>query len=331
MKLALIGATGLVGREMIKVMEEYKLSVTEFIPVASVRSAGKTVEFNQQQFQIFDIDYALSRNPDVVLYSAGSEVSRKTAKKFSQNGSYVIDNSSAWRMCDSVPLVVPEVNITAVTKNTRLISNPNCSVIQLSVAVYPLHQRYKIKKLIISTYQSVTGTGFMGVNQLMSERAGEKSEMIYPHKIDLNCFPHGGSFLDNGYTTEEMKLINETHKIFNDPAIEIEATVVRIPVIGGHSESVYIEFFDNIEITTVNQILKNSPGVIVYDEVSENIYPMPITVHGINETYVGRIRKGLFGKNTLWMWVVADNLRKGAATNAVQIVGYIHKKFLQTI
>ncbi len=329
MKLVLVGATGLVGQEMIKVIEEICLPVDEFIPVASKRSVGKSVEYNQRQYQVINISQALEKNPDIVLYSAGSEISLQTAKLFAELGAFVVDNSSAWRMYDDVPLVVPEVNVSTITEHTKIIANPNCSTIQLVVALNPLHKRYKLRKIVISTYQSVTGTGAAAVKQLFDERSGQKAEMVYPHQIDLNCFPHGGSFLDNGYTTEEMKLVYETRKILNDNNLEIESTVVRIPVLGGHSESVYLEFEKSLTEKEVREILQTAPGIQVEDDPQNNRYPTPLSVQGKNETFVGRIRLGLYQSNILQMWIAADNLRKGAATNAVQIANYIHSTFLR--
>jgi aspartate-semialdehyde dehydrogenase len=328
MKLVLIGATGLVGREMIRVMEEFRLPVESLIPVASEKSVGKTVDFLNQQIPVIQIHEALLLNPNIVLYSAGSEISLKTAHLFSEKGAYVIDNSSAWRMDKNVPLVVPEVNIGSLRRESRIIANPNCSTIQLVVALSPIYRKYGLKKIVISTYQSVTGTGAAAVKQLMNERKGIGTNKVYPHQIDLNCFPQGGTFLENGFTTEEMKLVHETHKILDDDSIAIEATVVRIPVIGGHSESVFVECDSAIDISAVRVLLSGSQGIIVQDNVTENEYPMPISVQGKNETFVGRIRPGLSGNNTLHMWIVADNLRKGAATNAVQIAQYISENYL---
>lgn len=328
MKLALVGVTGLVGREMVKVIEEMKLPVSQFIPVASERSRGMKIEFNTKQYEVTVISQAIEQKPDMVLYSAGSDISLKTAQLFAEKGAFVIDNSSAWRMYNNVPLVVSEVNLSSVTEVTRIIANPNCSTIQLVAALNPLHNRYKLRRIIVSTYQSVTGTGIAAVKQLFAERAGEHPEMVYPHPIDLNCFPHGGSFLDNGYTTEEMKLVDETKKILNDYSLEIESTVVRIPVVGGHSESVFAEFEKELDLTEIRDIYLSSPGLIIQDVPEKNIYPTPLTVQGKNETFIGRIRIGLNHKNTLQMWVVADNLRKGAATNAVQIADFVYAAYI---
>lgn len=329
MKLALIGATGLVGREMIKVLEEFDFPVDELIPVASQKSVGKTVCFKNNEFTVTTIENALKLQPDIVLYSAGSQISLETATLFANQGAFVVDNSSAWRMHEDVPLVVPEINLHTITEKTKIIANPNCSTIQMVVVLNPLHQHFTLKRVIISTYQSVTGTGAAAIRQLFAERNNEEVVKVYPYPIDLNCFPHGGSFLENGYTTEEMKLVHETRKIMNAPELEIEATVVRIPVIGGHSESVYVEFQNPVSPEIARNILQNAQGIVVMDSPSDNIYPMPLTAHGKNETFVGRIRQGLFNEKALQMWIVADNLRKGAATNAVQIAFHVLNTFLK--
>jgi aspartate-semialdehyde dehydrogenase len=328
MKLALIGATGLVGREMITVMEEFMLPVTQFIPVASSRSAGKTVTYKGTSFPIVSIEEALSLRPHIVMYSAGSEISLKTAESFASAGTYVIDNSSAWRMHNNIPLVVPEVNIHTVTPDTKIIANPNCSTIQLAVVLHPLHVKFRIKKIVISTYQSVTGTGAAAVKQLEAEKTGQAHEKVYPYQIENNCFPHGGSFTENGYTTEEMKLVNETKKILNDTSLLIAPTVVRIPVTGGHSESVYIEFDMPVQPEEIRQTLANAQGIVIQDNPKNNEYPMPLFAKGKNETFAGRIRTGLCGENTAQLWIVADNLRKGAATNAIQIADHIIRNIL---
>lgn len=329
MKLAIIGVTGLVGTEILKVIEELKLPITEFYPVASARSIGKKVTLNNKEYSIIDIDEAIEKKPDIAIFSAGSQISIEKAPYFAINGTFVIDNSSAWRMDPTVPLVVPEVNIETINEDTLLIANPNCSTIQLVAAIAPLHKEIGINSIVISTYQSVTGTGVAAVNQLFAEREGKECDKIYPHQIDLNCFPHGGTFVDNGYTTEELKLIYETQKILNDNNIEISPTVVRIPVIGGHSESVFIIFKRDISLEEITTILANSPGIVVQDKPQENIYPMPISAKGKNETFVGRIRTDLFKKNSCQMWIVADNLRKGAATNAVQIAQEVYTRFIK--
>ncbi len=329
MKLAVVGITGLVGRVITEVLEAYKLPLSMFIPVASARSAGKQVQFCKQAYTVLTPEEALEMHPDIVIFSAGSDTSKKWAPEFVRAGSYVVDNSSAWRMDESVPLIVPEVNGNILKKHHKIIANPNCSTIQLVVALAPLHTVYGIKKIHIATYQSVSGSGKEAVEQLNAERRGMKSKQAYPHPIDLNCFPFGGSFLDNGYSTEEMKLVHETRKILGAPAIEVNATVVRIPVLGGHSEAVYVEFEKNVDIDTVNQLLQKAKGVEVQDDIAQHLYPMPLYAENRDEVFVGRIRKGLFNDHSVHMWIVADNLRKGAATNAVQIAQIIiNNKFL---
>lgn len=329
MKIAVIGATGLVGQKMIKVLEERKFPVTEFFPAASSRSVGKEVVFNKQKYTVMSVEDAIAQKPHIAIFSAGGSASLKYAPAFAEQGTFVIDNSSAWRMYPDKKLIVPEVNARVLTKDDKIIANPNCSTIQLMLAIAPLHRRYKIKRLVISTYQSVTGTGQKAVEQLMNERKGINSEKAYPYQIDLNCFPHGGTFEENGYTTEETKLVNETRKILGDDSIRVTATVVRIPVIGGHSESVNIEFENDFNIEDVFELLSNASGVVVQDDVQKNIYPMPLTAHEKDEVFVGRIRRDLSQKNSLNMWVVSDNLRKGAATNAIQIAEtLIEKKFV---
>ena len=326
MKLALVGATGLVGSVMKKVLEERNMVLDDFYPVASERSIGKKMTFAGKEYEVISLENAVRQQPDVAIFSAGSAASLKWAPEFARNGCYVIDNSSAWRMQEDVPLVVPEVNKEALRQDQFIIANPNCSTIQLVVALAPLHKKYRIKRLVISTYQSVTGTGVKAVNQMEKERMGEAVEKVYPYQIDLNCLPHGGDFLDNGYTSEEMKLVNETRKILDDPSINVTATVVRVPVIGGHSESVNIEFYENFELNDVMEILANAPGVKVEDDPQKNIYPMPLTAHEKDLVYVGRIRRDESQKHSLNMWVVSDNLRKGAATNAVQILESLQDK-----
>lgn len=329
MKIAVIGATGLVGQKMIKVLEERKFPVIEFLPVASKSSIGKEVLFNGKSYPVISVENAIAKKPHIAIFSAGSAVSLEFAPGFAEQGTFVIDNSSAWRMFPDKKLIIPEVNARVLTKSDKIIANPNCSTIQLVLAIAPLHRRYKIKRLVISTYQSVTGTGQKAVEQLMNERKGVDSKKVYPYPIDLNCFPHGGTFTDNGYTTEEIKLVEETHKILGDDSIKITATVVRIPVIGGHSESVNIEFENDFNIEDIFELLNNSPGIVVQDRISDNIYPMPLIAHEKDDVFVGRIRRDFSQKNSLNMWIVADNLRKGAATNAVQIAEtLIEKKFV---
>jgi aspartate-semialdehyde dehydrogenase len=320
MKVALVGATGLVGEVMIKVLEERNFPVTEFYPAASERSVGKSITFKNKPYKVCSLQDALDAKPAIAIFSAGASVSLQWAEKFAQAGCFVIDNSSAWRMYESMPLVVPEINAHTLTSDTKIIANPNCSTIQMVVALQPLHKTYGIKRLVISTYQSVTGTGVKAVRQMDAEREGQKPEqMAYPYPIDLNCFPHGGDFMENGYTSEEMKLVNETHKILEDNEILITATVVRIPVKGGHSEAVNIELKKPFVMNEVMKLFANTPGLVVQDNVKENIYPMPRFSEGKNEVFVGRIRRDESLENGLNIWVVSDNLRKGAATNAVQI------------
>lgn len=326
--LAIIGATGLVGSEILKVIEEFNFSFDRYFFCASEKSIGKTLTFNGEQYPVSSIDSALNTGCDIAIFSAGSEVSKIYAPKFAEKGCYVVDNSSYWRLFDNVPLVVPEINAYTIQKDTKIIANPNCSTIQMVMVLAPLHKQYKIKRIVISTYQSVTGTGMKAVKQLFAERNNEPHEKAYPYPIDLNCFPHGGTFLENGYTTEELKLVNETQKILNDKNIKVSATVVRIPVIGGHSESINVEFEKPFNLYEIYSILNNTPGVVVQDNPEQNIYPMPLYARGKNEVFVGRIRRDNTIKNGLNLWIVADNLRKGAATNAVQIAQYIYHKFL---
>ncbi len=328
MKIALIGSTGLVGKVMMKVMEEYNFPVKEFYPAASEKSIGKKLTFMNKEFNVLGISEALKARPQIAIFSAGSIVSREWAPKFAQKGCFVIDNSSAWRMDHNVPLVVPEINSDTITDKTKIIANPNCSTIQLVVALAAVHKTFGIKRLVISTYQSVTGTGVNAVNQLMMEREGKPTNPVYPYPIDLNCFPHGGDFLENAYTSEEMKLVDETRKIFNSPGLLVTATVVRIPVIGGHSESVNVELERDFDIKEIKNLLLNSSGVTLQDNILENVYPMPIFAEGKDEVFVGRLRRDESCKNAFNIWIVADNLRKGAATNAVQIAAHIIKSGL---
>jgi aspartate-semialdehyde dehydrogenase len=318
MKVAIVGATGLVGREMLTVLDEMKFPISELILVASERSVGTVVPFQGQNHVVVSMDEAISRKPDIALFSAGGTTSKEHAPRFAEVGTVVIDNSSAWRMEPEVPLVVPEVNAIAIG-NAHIIANPNCSTIQMVVALQPLHKAFGIKRLVISTYQSVTGTGKNAVEQLNSERRGETPVMVYPYPIDLNCIPHCDVFLPNDYTKEEMKLVHETRKILAAPHIGITATTVRVPVIGGHSEAVNVEFEHEFDIETVKDLLRKSPGIILMDDPAKNSYPMPRLSHGKNEVFVGRVRRDESQAKTLNLWIVADNLRKGAATNAVQI------------
>jgi len=318
MKVAVVGATGLVGTEMLRKLEESNFPVTELIPVASAKSVGKQVEFKGKHFTVVGMEEGIAAKPEIALFSAGGSTSTTFAPKFVAAGSIVIDNSSAWRMDKDVPLVVPEVNMNSIGES-KLIANPNCSTIQLVVALGPLHAKYGIKRLVISTYQSVTGTGKAAVDQLFGERESRDFEQIYPTKIDLNCIPHCDIFLENDYTKEEMKLVHETRKILNDDSIKITATAVRVPVIGGHSESVNIEFEKPFDVEDVKKLLAESDGVILQDDVANLVYPTPQAAHGRDEVFVGRIRRDESIANGLNLWIVADNLRKGAATNAVQI------------
>lgn len=326
MRVAVVGATGLVGSVMIRVLEERNFPVDELIVAASEKSVGKTVKFRGAEIKVCSVADAVKQKPAVAIFSAGSAASKEWAPKFAEVGTTVIDNSSCWRMYPEIPLVVPEVNGGVLTPNHKIIANPNCSTIQLVVAINPLHLKYRIKRIVISTYQSVTGTGVKAVNQLFAERQGKEADMAYPHPIDLNCFPHGGTFLDNGYTTEEQKLIDETRKIIGDQSIMVSPTVVRIPVIGGHSESVNLEFECEFDINEVNEILRRAPGVVVQDNPTTNHYPMPRFAEGKDDVYVGRIRRDVSQPRSLNLWVVSDNLRKGAATNAIQIAEYLNAK-----
>lgn len=330
MRVAIIGASGLVGKTILKVLEERNISISELIPVASSSSIGKEVKFNNSANKIIDINEAVSRKPDIAIFSAGKAVSIEWAEKFAENGTFVIDNSSAWRMHENIKLIVPEVNKQILTAEDKIISNPNCSTIQLAVVLYPLHKEYQLKRVVLSTYQSVTGSGVAGVNQLMNERnSTQVDNPAYPHQIDLNCIPQGGNFLENQYTEEEWKLVAESRKILNIQNLKITATVVRVPVLGGHSESVNIEFQKKPDISKVFEILKNAKGITVLDNISQNLYPMPIAAHDKDDIFVGRIRLDNSCENGINLWITADNLRKGAATNAVQIAEYVYSKFIK--
>ena len=328
MKLAVVGATGLVGREILKVLDEHKIYPETFIPVASPKSAGLPVLFNNHRYFIHTHEEAIAAKPDIAIFSAGAAASREWAPRYAATGITVIDNSSAWRMDPEIPLIVPEINASILTVNHKIIANPNCSTIQLVLVLAPLHEKYHIKRIVVSTYQSVTGTGAKAVKQMENERKGIVGEMAYPYPIDLNLFPHGGDFMENGYTSEEMKLVNETHKILNDYAIRITATIVRVPVMGGHSEAVNLEFDQDFNMADVAVLLGKTPGIIIRDDVKNNIYPMPLEAAGKDDVFVGRIRRDESQPNSLNLFIVADNLRKGAATNAVQIAEYLMlKKF----
>ncbi len=326
MKIAVIGATGLVGGEILEVLEERNVQFDELYLVASARSAGIKKTFKGKEYTVISLEEAVSVAPDFAIFSAGGGTSLEWAPRFAEVGTTVVDNSSAWRMSPDHKLIVPEINASELSADDRIIANPNCSTIQMVVALEPLRKRYGLKRIVVSTYQSVTGSGKAAVDQLMNERNGENGEMCYPHKIDLNVLPHIDVFQENGYTKEEMKMINETKKIFSDDTIAITATTVRIPTMGGHSESINVEFKEDFDLSEVRNILANAEGIILQDEPSKNLYPMPLTAHKKDEVFVGRLRRDESQANTLNMWVVADNLRKGAATNAVQIVEYLQKQ-----
>ncbi|MHA4810501.1 aspartate-semialdehyde dehydrogenase [Flavitalea flava] len=328
MKVAVVGATGLVGTKMLEVLAERNFPVTELIPVASERSIGKEVEFKGKKYKIVSATDAIAAKPALALFSAGGGTSLEWAPKFAAAGITVVDNSSAWRMDPTKKLVVPELNADALTSEDKIIANPNCSTIQMVVALNPLHQKYKVKRIVVSTYQSVTGTGVKAVTQLMNERKGIQGEMAYKYPIDLNAIPQIDVFLDNGYTKEEMKMVNETRKIMRDDTIRVTATTVRIPVMGGHSESVNVEFEQEFDLAEVKALLSKAPGVVVVDDPAAQQYPMPKDAHEKDDVFVGRLRRDETQPRTLNMWVVSDNLRKGAATNAVQIAEYLVKSGL---
>lgn len=328
MKVAVVGATGLVGTKMLQVLAERNFPVTELLPVASEKSVGKLISFKGKEFKVVSMTDAIAAKPAVAIFSAGGDTSLEWAPKFAEAGIRVIDNSSAWRMDPTKKLVVPEVNAEVLTKEDFIIANPNCSTIQMVVALQPLHRKYKIKRVIVSTYQSVTGTGKKAVDQLYNERKGVTGEMAYKYQIDLNVIPQIDVFLDNGYTKEEMKMVKETNKIMQDDSIRVTATTVRIPVVGGHSESVNVEFENEFEVADVKQLLSESDGIILQDNPAEQLYPMPLWAHDRDEVFVGRIRRDETQPKTLNMWIVSDNLRKGAATNAVQIAEYMLKNGL---
>lgn len=326
MKVTVIGATGLVGKVMLEVLQERNFPVTQLIPVASQESAGKSVLFGDKEIKVETIDVALYNEPQLALFSAGADTSLEWAPQFAAQGTTVVDNSSAWRMYADKKLIVPEVNGHQLTAADKIIANPNCSTIQMVMALAPLHRKYGIKRLVVSTYQAVTGTGKAAVAQLRNERSRIDGDKVYPYNIDLNCLPHCDSFTDNGYTKEEMKLVNETRKILSDPSIMVTATAVRVPVIGGHSESVNVEFHRDFDLSTVIELLQEMPGVAVLDNPARNIYPMPLYSQNKDEVFVGRIRRDESQPNSLNMWIVSDNLRKGAATNAVQIAEYLYDR-----
>ena len=326
MKVAVVGATGMVGQVMLKVLAERDFSITELIPVASERSVGKKISFGGTSYTVVGMATAVAMKADVALFSAGGEASLEWAPKFAEAGTTVIDNSSAWRMDPSKKLIVPEINASELTPKDKIIANPNCSTIQMLVALAPLQKNFGIERLVISTYQSITGTGVKAVEQLENEYQGKKGEMAYPYPIHRNAIPHCDVFQENGYTKEEMKLIQETHKILGDEDIRITATAVRIPVVGGHSESINVQLKKDASVFEVQSLLNQSPGVTVQDNPDTNTYPMPIYAEGKDEVFVGRIRKDFSQENSLNMWIVSDNLRKGAATNTIQIAEFLASK-----
>ena len=323
MRVAVVGVTGMVGNVMLEVLAEHKFPVTELIPVASEKSVGKKITFQGTEYTVIGLQQAVSLKPDLALFSAGATVSKEWAPKFAQVGTTVVDNSSAWRMDDTKKLVIPEINADVLTKDDKIIANPNCSTIQMLVALAPLQKKYGIKRVVVSTYQSITGTGVKAVRQLENEYKGEKGEMAYHYPIHRNVIPHCDVFEDNGYTKEEMKLVRETKKILRDDSIAVTATAVRIPVVGGHSEAVNVELKKDFNIDEVRELLAQSPGIKVQDNTDTNTYPMPLYAHGKDDVFVGRIRRDESQPNTLNLWVVADNLRKGAATNTIQIAEYL--------
>ncbi len=323
MKIAVVGATGLVGNVMVRVLEEQNIPVEELIPVATEKSKGKVIIFRGKEFKVTGMHEAVAMKPHIALFSAGGQTSKEWAPEFAKAGTTVIDNSSAWRMDPAVRLVVPEINAYLLTAKDKIIANPNCSTIQMVMVLYPLHVKYKIRRIVVSTYQSVTGTGIKAVRQMENERKGISGEMAYPYPIDKNCLPHIDVFTENGYTREEMKMVNETRKIMNDFSIVVSPTAVRVPTTGGHSESVNVEFDTEFELNDVRNILINTPGIEVMDDIAKNIYPMPLISEGKDHVFVGRIRRDISMPKALNLWIVADNLRKGAATNAVQIARYL--------
>ena len=328
MRVAVVGVTGMVGNVMLEVLAEHNFPVTELIPVASEKSVGKKIVFKGTEYTVIGLQQAVSLKPDVALFSAGASVSKEWAPKFAQVGTTVVDNSSAWRMDPTKKLVIPEINADVLTKDDKIIANPNCSTIQMLVALAPLQRKYGIKRVVVSTYQSITGTGVKAVRQLENEYKGEKGEMAYHYQIHRNAIPHCDVFEENGYTKEEMKLVRETKKIWRDDSIAVTATAVRIPVVGGHSESVNVELKTDFDINEVRTLLAQSAGIKVQDNTETNTYPMPLYAHGKDDVYVGRIRRDESQPNTLNLWVVADNLRKGAATNTIQIAEYLIKNKL---
>lgn len=326
MKIGIAGATGLVGTKMLEILGNSTISFDEIIPIASAKSAGKKVSCRGKEYDVVTMEEGLKLHPDAVLFSAGGSVSKEWAPKFAEAGILVIDNSSAWRMVENIPLIVPEINANTLTSNNKLIANPNCSTIQLVMVLKPLHDKYELKRIVVSTYQSVTGTGVKAVKQMENERNGIHGEMAYHYPIDRNAIPQCDVFEDNGYTKEELKVVNETRKILNLPSLKVTCTAVRIPVTGGHSEAVNIEFENEFDEAEVRQILSAFPGITVMDKPSENLYPMPLIADGKDEVFVGRIRRDESQPHSLNLFIVSDNLRKGAATNAVQILEYMLKQ-----
>ena len=323
MKLAVVGATGLVGGEILKVLAERNFPLDELLLVASSRSVGKEMTFKSKSIKVISMEDAIAAKPDIAIFSAGGSTSLEYAPKFAEAGTTVVDNSSAWRMNPANKLIVPEINADVLDDPDKIIANPNCSTIQMVLALAPLHKKYKVKRVVVSTYQSVTGTGKAAVDQMMNEREGREGAKVYPHRIDMNILPHIDVFFDNGYTKEEMKMVHETKKIFGDESIRVTATAVRVPTIGGHSEAVNVEFEEEFDLEEVRRLLAETSGVVVQDDVKSNVYPMPINSHNRDEVFVGRLRRDETQPKTLNMWIVADNLRKGAATNAVQIAEYL--------
>lgn len=324
LKIAVVGATGLVGTKMLEILEERNFPVQELFLVASPKSIGQTMVFKNKNYEVVSIEECIAQKPDIALFSAGGTLSLAWAPKFEAAGCTVIDNSSAWRM--EKKLIVPEINANLLTRHDKIIANPNCSTIQMVMVLYPLHQKYKIKRVVVSTYQSVSGTGQKAIQQMMNERMNISADKVYPHVIDMNALPHIDVFLDNGYTKEEMKMVNETKKIMDDSSIQVTATTVRIPVKGGHSESVNIEFENDFDLDTLKQLLVDTEGVTVLDDPTQNLYPMPILAEGKDAVFVGRLRRDESQPKSLNCWIVADNLRKGAATNAIQIAEYLIKQ-----
>lgn len=326
MKVTVVGATGMVGQKMLQILEEQQFPVTELLAVASEKSVGKTVAFQGKQYPVVSLDTAIAARPQLAIFSAGANISLSAAPRFAAQGTTVVDNSSAWRMEKGIPLVIPEINADILRKDDKIIANPNCSTIQMLMALAPIHKHYGIERVIVSTYQSITGTGVKAVQQMEAERTDSPHEKVYPYAIDKNCLPHCDVFLENDYTKEEMKLVAETQKILNDPEMRITATAVRVPVVGGHSESINIELKEPFTVDEIKKLLHQSPGVVVQDDIANLLYPMPITAYEKDDVFVGRIRRDTSCEQALNLWVVADNIRKGAATNAVQIAAYLLEK-----